>query len=370
LLTSSRESEDSARNSNLFVERLPSPSHGQSHDPVRIAEQIKAIADRRVVDHLLLECDPDTPAMAFASLFVPQDDSPHSLGEATRLTTTALALTPSLLLNKLVHRVGMEDPPSPCFLADQLEFVPAIFLEGAASNPDFEIARDIVLTLNPRAQVAELSPISLEAFLLNPGSFDFVSALENAAWRQLIDDQTDRSRDNISAFAYCSRKPFHPERFWNLLQQELPGIFRAKGFFWLATRMDLAGGLNLAGAESYYSAAGNWWAARDDQTRELHMPERTSREWKEPYGDRRQAIAFMGIDLDSGAIKNQLDACLLSDAEMAAGPESWRTFVDPFPSWVHHHHPHDHDHEHDGDCDHAHDHNHDHGSDHPGCCSH
>ena len=359
LLTISTESADSARNTNLLVERLPSPGRGDSHDPVRIADQIRAIAERRVVDHLLLECDPDTPVMAFASLFLPHSDSSHSLLEAARLTTTVLALTPSSVLKELLHNEKPEDTLSPCLLADQLEFVSVIVLEGDAPGPDFKLAREIVTTLNPRAQVCELSSDSLEASLLNVDtSFDFASALDNAGWRHLIDDQTDRRRDNISAIAYSSRKPFHPEKFWTLLQSGFPGVFRGKGFFWLASRMDLAGGLNLAGAESHYAAAGNWWAARDNDTREQNMPDRTRKEWREPYGDRRQAIAFMGIDADPATLRAQLDACLLTDEEIAAGPDSWQTFNDPFPSWTHHDHAHHHA------CDHGHE------SEEHDCCSH
>ena len=359
LLTSSRPNEDPATTTNLFVEELPAVREGDSHDPVRIAEQIRTIADKKVVDHLLLECDAGTPAMAFASLFVPQESSPHPLTDVARLTETVLAIAPSCLLDRLIHRRENADPLSSCFIAEQLEFVSVVILDGTPSDQDFKLARDIVLSLNPRAQVMELSRIALEGSFGNTAtSFDFAAALEGAGWRKLIDDQTKRKRDTISAFAYHSRKPFHPERFWNLLQQGFPGVFRAKGFFWLATRMDLVGGLNLAGAESHCAAAGNWWAARDDHARELEMPYRTRKEWREPFGDRRQALAFMGIDLDPENLRTQLDACLLTDAEAAAGPESWRDLVDPFPSWTHHDHAHHHK------CDH------DHESDEHDCCHH
>lgn len=371
LLTSSSERETAATSLKLSVERLSPPGGGHGHDPDRIVEQIRAIADRQTLDHLLIECDADTPVMAFASLFGPQNDSHHSSSAKTRLTTTALALPASMLLAKMVHRAGTEDPPFPCFLADQLEFVTAVLLEDAA-GADLKLARDLVMALNPRATVSELSPETLKASLLNTrASFDFASALESAGWRQLIDDQTDRRQENISAFAYRSRKPFHPERFWNFLHGGLPGVFRGKGFFWLATRMDQVGGLNLAGAEIHHASAGTWWATRDNHSREFHMPERTRSEWREPYGDRRQAIAFMGIDLNPNSLRTELDACLLTDKEMTAGPESWERLSDPFPAWGHHHHhahqcEHEHEHEHDHECEH----DHDHGSDEHDCCHH
>ena len=309
-------------------------------------EPISAIAEEGDADQLVIECDSQTPAMAYASLFL----SP-SLTETTRLSQTILAIRPSELLDSLVRGVGDAEPGSPCLLAEQLEFVDHIVLCGGEDDPDLKSARAIALTLNPRAQVSHLASETAERLLSNARSTtcDFTAALDGAGWRQLIDAEIlPRLGENrIAAFAYRARRPFHPERFWNLLQGGLPGLFRAKGFFWLATRMDLVGGLNLAGSEMHCAGAGEWWAARDERTREREMPERTRKEWQEPFGDRRQAIAFMGLDFDPNAFQAQLEACLLTDSEMSAGPERWTTLTDPFPSWTVHSHTHEcgHDHE-------------------------
>ncbi len=129
--------------------------------------------------------------------------------------------------------------------------------------------------------------------------------------------------------------PSTPTKFWNLIQEPLPGVFRAKGFFWLATRMGIVGGLNIAGSECHYSPAGQWWAANAHGTHSgrAEVPDRLKKEWAEPYGDRRQAIALMGIDLDSVDLSARLDACLLNDSEMTSGEAGWATLADPFPAW-------------------------------------
>jgi hypothetical protein len=146
------------------------------------------------------------------------------------------------------------------------------------------------------------------------------------------------------------------------LQKNLGGVFRAKGFFWLATRMDEVGGLNLAGSDLHCASAGTWWATRDQSVREAEMPECTRNEWKEPFGDRRQTFAIMALGVDRHTLRSQLDACLLTEQEMAAGPEGWKNFDDPFPSWSSHTHHHHHDHDH--ECDHQHD------SEEHDCCHH
>ncbi|HYJ05500.1 MAG TPA: GTP-binding protein [Chthoniobacterales bacterium] len=333
--------------------RLVLPAGSLAPDEHQALEQISAIAEQREVENLIIECDSQTPAMAYASLFL----SPP-LTETARLTKTLFVIQPSDLLDSLTRRAGDAKRTSPGFLAEQLEFVNHIVLDGGIGDSEFKLARDIALTLNPRAQVSDLSPESVEKLLggaeLPP--FDFSEAFDGAGWRQLIDaEKLPRGESDIASFAYRARRPFHPERFLALLEGGLAAVFRAKGFFWLATRMDLVGGLNLAGSELHCAGAGQWWAARDAHTREDEMPERTQKEWQEPFGDRRQAIAFMGLDFHPDACRAQLNACLLTDSEMSAGPESWGTLPDPFPSWTVHSHTHacEHDHESgDHDCCH------------------
>lgn len=311
-------------------------------------EQVSAIAQQGDNDHLIIGCDGDTPAMAYASLFL----SPP-LTETAQVMQTILALRPSDLVDALVRETGKAELGSPCFLAEQLEFVNHIVLDGGVRDPDVKLARAIAKTLNPHANVSGLSSETVRELLdLQAGaSFDFNAALDGAGWRQLI--ETDKlphdGGNEIASFAYRARRPFHAERFWKLLQGGLPDVFRAKGFFWLATRMDLVGGLNLAGSELHCAAAGRWWAARDEHARQHEMPGHTRKEWQEPFGDRRQAIAFMGLAFDPGACKAHLDACLLTDSEMAAGQESWPTLADPFPSWSVHVHTHECDHDHESD---------------------
>ena len=314
-------------------------------------ERISSIAKQGAAGHLVIECDSETPPMAYASLFL---DS--RLSEVARLTKTVFAIRPSDLLASLTGRAAKAKPASPGFLAEQVEFVNHIVLESRTGDSDLDLAREIARTLNPRAELSDLSGDAIDGLLAGPElpSFDFTGAFDGAGWRQLIDDTfAPAESTRIKSFAYRARKPFHPQRFLELLQGGLSGVFRAKGFFWLATRMDQVGGLNLAGSELHIAAAGQWWAARDDHTRELEMPERTRKEWQDPFGDRRQAIAFMGLDFDPGVCQAHLDACLLTDSEMAVGLESWAYLPDPFPSWSAHVHTHECDHDHesgDHDC--------------------
>jgi G3E family GTPase len=338
---------------NLTVFRQPAESN-----PDQIVNEIKAIADKRSIDHLIIECEPDRPPMACASLFSTAGYLPQTL------VATIFVIQPPDFLDAILGR-GKNSLPA-CFVAEQIEFVSHIFLDAAPDDSDFNLARSIALALNPRAEVLPLSSVSVIMRDLSTASFDFEGALAGAGWRQLLDgcSLAHLTDEKITALACQARRPFHPARFWDLLQTNLGGVFRAKGFFWLATRMDEVGGLNLAGSELHCASAGIWWATRKQSGLEGEMPERTRNEWKEPFGDRRQTFAIMALDVDRPTLQSQLDTCLLTDQEMADGPEVWKNFDDPFPSWSsqadHHHHPNDHDHE----CDHHHD------SDEHECCHH
>ena len=318
--------------------------------PDEIIARLRSIADKCDVPHLIIQCDAERPLMAYAFLFA------HELANDYRLATAAFAIDAGMLLDCLLDRKAT--PLSPSFIAEQIEFASDIFLNGADNGPDFELAQSVVTALNPRARVLAVAETEAATWPGRRGAtFDFDGAINGAGWRKLLDPEYSNSNAAITAVGYRARRPFHPERFSTLLQKRLRGVFRAKGFFWLATRMDDVGGLNLAGSELQCMSAGHWWATRDAQTRGTEMPMGTQKEWQEPFGDRRQSFAVMALNVSGDTLQREFDNCLLSDDEMTGGEQAWRNFTDPFPSWSHTHHHHHHDHE----CDHDHDHgSHDH----------
>ena len=55
--------------------------------------------------------------------------------------------------------------------------------------------------------------------------------------------------------------------------------------------------------------------------------------WSAEVGDCRQELVFIGQNIDFARLTDELDACLLTDVEMAGGPEAWRLLPDPFGAW-------------------------------------
>lgn len=337
----------------LMAEQLVSATSG-GYDPALIRAQISAIAEKALVDHLLIECDSKTHPIAFASLFLPDGGDGQRFAKIARLSSILVTIDSGTLLSSLVDGDRAPDVTSPCILADQIECADVIVLNSESADPNYMRARAVASVLNPQARIVQRSVATTpEGLLDTESSFDFEAAFAGAGWRKLMESAPGvrHLEQGVTTFVYRARRPFHPEKFWNLIQSPFPGVFRAKGFFWLASRMSTVGGLNIAGAECHYSPAGQWWAAsaHDNHLHHTEIPDRLKKEWEEPFGDRRQAIAFMGIDLDAAALSAQLDACLLSDSEMTAGEQSWAMLSDPFPSWS----PKAHDHEcEDHDCCH------------------
>ncbi|MGA9468463.1 MAG: GTP-binding protein, partial [Exiguobacterium marinum] len=48
----------------------------------------------------------------------------------------------------------------------------------------------------------------------------------------------------------------------------------------------------------------------------------------EPYGDRQNELVLIGQRMDRETVEQSLDACLLTEKEMA---EPWDSFSDPLP---------------------------------------
>ena len=139
----------------------------------------------------------------------------------------------------------------------------------------------------------------------------------------------------IKSFVYRARRPFHPQRFYDFINSEWKGVVRSKGYFWLASNPEFAASWSQAGAMARHGVACYWWATVPDE----HWPEDQQsrdeiiRNWDERTGDARQEIVMIGMDMDEQGLIQQFDQCLLTDVEMAGGPEQWKLMVNPFPEW-------------------------------------
>lgn len=107
-------------------------------------------------------------------------------------------------------------------------------------------------------------------------------------------------------------------------------ILRSKGFLWLANHHDLTGMMSHANAVLTIEFPARWAVLQPKAWMGAEESRAAARkDWVEPWGDRRQDLVFIGRGLKHRAIQELLDKCLLTNEEMAMGPDGWKaTFGD------------------------------------------
>ncbi|NMH75144.1 GTP-binding protein [Bacillus sp. RO2] len=223
-------------------------------------------------------------------------------------------------------------------LIDQIEFADILLLNKTdLLEPQYVVELEALLKkLNPEAKIIQTvkSQVELGA-ILNTSLFDFEKASQAAGWiKELNEEHTPETEEyGISSFVYRRRKPFHPERFKSWLDNWPGEIVRAKGFFWLASRNDMAGLISQAGTSIMIQGAGEWVASYDEEEKQLTLKEEPEllERWDETYGDRMTELVFIGIEMEQAQIERSLDTCLLTEKEMN---EDWSKLADPVPAFI------------------------------------
>ena len=212
-------------------------------------------------------------------------------------------------------------------ITDQIEFANVILLNKTdlVSQSEVKNLQDIINKLNPKAQVikTEYSRVDINE-VVGTGRFDFEEAESSAGWiQELENEHTPETEEfGIGSFVFRSKKPFHPERFFNFIQNDFPtNVIRSKGLFWLGSRSDQALIWSSAGGSIKSDPAGVWWASmpfseRINYTAFVDNQASIESDWEPPFGDRKIELVFIGQQLNPDIIKNQLENCLLNDEEL------------------------------------------------------
>ncbi|OSZ46205.1 hypothetical protein BVZ31_05655 [Alcaligenes faecalis] len=312
--------------------------------------EVDRLAKEGRFDQLVIESTGISEPLPVAETFTFEGEDGRCLGEVARLDTMVTVVDAFNFLRDYSSQdsiqsrgesLGEEDARTVVdLLVEQIEFCDVLVLNkiDLISEPERERLMAILNSLNPRARIetAEFGKVPLER-VLNTGLFDFEEASRAPGWLQeLRGTHTPETEEyGIGNFVYRARRPFHPQRFLELVESEWPGVVRSKGFFWLANFPTLAGSWSQAGAVARYHVAGYWWASMPPE-RWPEDPETVAlikEKWDERVGDARQELVLIGMDMDEAALRARFDACLLSDEEMASGPSTWTTWTNPFSDW-------------------------------------
>ncbi|MCS3904542.1 G3E family GTPase [Methylohalomonas lacus] len=313
-----------------------------------LLQEVTRLARAGRFDYLLIESTGISEPMPVAATFAVRDEQGFSLADVAELDTMVSVVDAANLLRDFSstdflrdrgESLGEDDERTLVdLLTEQIEFADVIVINklDCVDEAMREDVRRVVKALNPVAQLIETTHGQVPpAGILATGRFDFERASSAAGWaRELQGLHTPETEEyGISSFVYRRRRPFHPQRLYDFLSSDWGPVLRSKGHFWLASRMDWVGEWAQAGGAMTHQAAGLWWASAGDRPDDPDTRAYLDNVWDANFGDRRQEIVFIGIDLERVALSGRLDGCLLTDAELARGPQAWRTLPDPFPAW-------------------------------------
>ncbi len=315
-----------------------------------LLDEVSRLAQEGRFDYLLIESTGISEPIPVAQTFTFEDEYGVSLGKISRLDTMVTVVDAAIFLQdynaaeELRDRgesLGDEDERTVTdLLVDQVEFANLIVINklDLVSSEDALEVEAVLRALNPGAKIHRTTHGQIPLhFVLDTGMFDYEKAESSAGWiQELQGEHTPETEEyGISSFTYRSSAPFDAEKLWAFLNDEVNwrGVLRSKGFFWVAADHRIAYEWAQAGGINNVNAAGMWWAALPREHWDQPDGERPDQqpEWHPRYGDRHQALVFIGQHMDETALRARIDACLLDEALALRDSKDWVELPNPFP---------------------------------------
>jgi G3E family GTPase len=316
-----------------------------------LAEVTKLAKEGRF-DYLVIESTGISEPLPVAETFTFRDQSGTCLGDIATLDTTVTVVDAGAFLkdfcstDSLLRReIGLDEKDTrslSVLLADQVEFADVIVINKSdlVSFSDLEKLKSILKKLNPDArQIMTIRGKVRLDDILATGLFDIEKARTAAGWLKVMRGKEVSEADSygVSSFSIQERRPFHPERLWAWLNDAdfWRGIIRSKGVFWLGSQPAIMALWSRAGGHIEWAPLGTWWASipkskwPDDPIFNTWM----EGVWKKGFGDRRNELVFIGVNMDRDIIRARIDLCLATDDEIQQILRGEFTSTDPFPNW-------------------------------------
>ncbi|WP_168232987.1 zinc metallochaperone GTPase ZigA [Pseudomonas veronii] len=317
-----------------------------------LLEEVGKLAKEGRFDYLLIESTGISEPLPVAETFTFRDENEQSLADIARLDTMVTVVDGMNFLldyqtaESLASRgetLGEEDERSITdLLIEQIEFADVILISkiDLISSHEREELMAILERLNAQAEIIPMvmGEVPLNK-ILNTGRFDFERAAQAPGWLQELRGEhvPETEEYGIASTVYRARRPFHPQRFFDFIDRPWVNgkLLRSKGVFWLASKHQDAGSWSQAGGLMRHGFAGRWWrfVPKSQWPQDEESVAAIMGNWQLSTGDCRQELVFIGQNIDFAQMRAELDACLLTDEEMALGVDAWRLLADPFGPW-------------------------------------
>lgn len=209
-------------------------------------------------------------------------------------------------------------------LIEQIEFCDVLILNKTdlVTSDELSIIENFVKILQPRAEVIKTERSKLDVLsLMSTSRFNFEEAVSSAGWIKELQKEEhvpETEEYGISSMVFREAKPFHPQRFNDLLETWFNNVTRAKGVYWTLNDPANAYSLSQAGRSIELTNAGQWIANASSKEQEAIIMEYDIdvSKWDQLYQDRLNEIVIIGIDLDKEMILNRLKDALSTEEEL------------------------------------------------------
>ena len=314
--------------------------------------EVNKLAKDNKFDYLVIESTGISEPLPVAETFTFADEEGISLSDVAKLDTMVTVVDAvnflkdyeeAKYLQDTGESLGEDDERSVAdLLVDQIEFADVLLVSkiDLVDAEDIEKLNAILKSLNTHAKIIPITQGQVSTDdVLNTGLFDFENARQAPGWlKEMRGDHIPETEEyGISSFSYVARRPFYPQKFYELLHgtEQYGKLIRSKGFFWLGSRLEYAGQWSQAGGIARYGFAGRFWKSvpKQDWPTDREYLESIEESWVEPFGDMRQELVFIGQNLNKTAMIDALNDCLVSEEDLDRGEDFWESLSDPFPPW-------------------------------------
>lgn len=328
-----------------------------------LTSAITAIADMGRFDRLLVECSGLVEPVFVAEVFNDAWENHEPLASKARLDHLVTVVDSRTLWDDLHAEDDVQTRGVSCgtddgrtiseLVVEQVEYATVLVLTKTEGLPRGKCVRvrHLLEALNPEAMILsaeeESEPVGR---IMAERTRTSMPISFQPGWAKLIQGAPLPTIQSAhwTMGVFRATRPFHPERLWELIESDWPGILRCKGHFWIASQPERCFSWEQTAGARHFECVGDWWVAtpRDKWPTDGKFETELQRYWSVEFGDRRQAFGWIGYRLDATSWRRRLQRCLLTPSEVLAGESAWRRFEDPFARAMSHAEAHD-----DGDSD-------------------
>jgi G3E family GTPase len=318
-----------------------------------LTSAITAIADMGRFDRLLVECSGLVEPVLVAEIFNDAWENQEPLASKARLDHLITVVDSRTLWDDLHAEDDLQTRGVSCgtddgrtiseLVVEQVEYATVLVMsktEGLPSGRQRRL-RHLLEALNPEAVILSMVEESdLVRQILGERTQASMPISFQPGWVKLIQGAPMPTIQSThwTMGVFRATRPFHPERLWDLIESNWPGILRCKGHFWIASQPERCFSWEQTAGVRHFECVGDWWVAtpRDEWPTSGEFEARLKQNWSVEFVDRRQAFGWIGYRLDATSWRRRLQSCLLTPSEVLDGESTWHRFDDPFARAISH----------------------------------